>query len=447
MWSVADARSADGASDTARHDDGRHADLLRTRARGEALVTTSVLPAYLTALGLLRAVGSQCDPAARLAWSEDCKRWEITGDALPSLDAVAAWLARAWTPTPLVSPWNGRGGWWGSGCDTVEAVRASTDPRLASYRATVAAVDSLLARCDVAAKPEGAAKAALVRALRNELPDAALPWIDAVWRDDGERLRPAPLLGSGGNEGSYDYACHYARRALVVIAQPEEATRAQLAALVSAKPTRRTEAESAGALWPAGAPINPLAYLLALEGACLFAAGWSAPVGAHPWQCALSPHGYATSVAGDEGRGEVWLPYWSGDASLPEVSALVAGGWYAEATDGLGAALGVALGRVPAGVAQVRRMVSVVRHGRAEKWLDGGLYAARGALAERVGAVTKATHEAILADAMATAGGNRSRAAAALGVPQERVTEWMHRYPWIAEQWPARRGRPPTHKA
>lgn len=403
-----------------------------------------VLPAYLAALGLLRAIASQRDPTARLTWSKDCTRWEITSDALASLDAVAAWLATAWSPSPLVSPWNGRGGWWGSGADTIETLRASADPRLAPYRATVAAVDRVVARLGLDAKPGGDAKTALVRTLRNGLPDDALSWIDAAWRDDGERLRPAPLLGSGGNEGSYDYASHYARRALVVLAQDEGTTRAQLAALVSGKPTRRTESESAGALWPAGAPVNPLAYLLALEGVCLFSGGWATSVpGAHPWQCALSPLGYETAVAGDEGRGEVWLPYWSGDASLAEVAALLAGGWYTEASDGLGAALGVALGRIPAGVSHVRRAVSVVRHGQAEKWLDGGLYAAHGSLTERVEAVTEATREALVADALARTGGSRREAARLLGVAEERVTEAVRRYPWLAEQWPGKRGRPP----
>lgn len=71
----------------------------------------------------------------------------------------------------------------------------------------------------------------------------------------------------------------------------------------------------------------------------------------------------------------------------------------------------------------------------------------RGTMADRVADVAEAAREALVYDAMAQAAGNRSRAAEILGVPQERVTEWMRRYPWIAERWPAQRGRPAQEKS
>lgn len=67
-----------------------------------------------------------------------------------------------------------------------------------------------------------------------------------------------------------------------------------------------------------------------------------------------------------------------------------------------------------------------------------------GPIVARVEAATEAVREAILADALAEAQGNRVRASELLGAPQERVTEWLRKYPHIAAAWPARRGRPPT---
>ena len=337
-------------------------------------MSTPALPAYLAPLGLLRVLSAQRDPGTRLVWSPDCARWELTSDALPSLDAVVAWLAREYAPSPIVSPWNGRGGWWGSGRATIDAIRESTSPRLAAYRETVATVDRVLAREGLRAKPEGDAKTRLVRALRDELPDAALPWLDAVWRDDGERLRAAPLLGSGGNDSSYDYASHFARRVLLVLAQPEAVTRAQLGALVTGTTTTHTETESAGVLWPADAPVNPLAYVLALEGACLIASSWASAVpGVHPWQTDLATVGYDAAAPSDRGHGEVWLPYWHQDASLAEVQALLAEGWRVPVGDGLDAVIAATGGHTPPDV-HLRRVVLVQRRGQMHEALDAGLY-------------------------------------------------------------------------
>ena len=76
-----------------------------------------------------------------------------------------------------------------------------------------------VAGLELAKRPEGAAKAELVAALRAELADAALLWLDAVLALSGGGLAYPELLGTGGNDGRLDFTNNFARR-LVSRARP-----------------------------------------------------------------------------------------------------------------------------------------------------------------------------------------------------------------------------------
>lgn len=76
-----------------------------------------------------------------------------------------------------------------------------------------------------------------------------------------------------------------------------------------------------------------------------------------------------------------------------------------------------------------------------------------GTVTERVRAVTEAAREVLFHDALAAAvpPGSRREAAKLLStaredVAEERVTEAVSRYPWLAEKWPGVRGRKPAQK-
>lgn len=66
-----------------------------------------------------------------------------------------------------------------------------------------------------------------------------------------------------------------------------------------------------------------------------------------------------------------------------------------------------------------------------------------GSLSERVDAARDFVQEALISGALEKAAGNRTVAAAALNIPDERVADALRRYPWLAKRWPAKRGRPP----
>lgn len=69
-----------------------------------------------------------------------------------------------------------------------------------------------------------------------------------------------------------------------------------------------------------------------------------------------------------------------------------------------------------------------------------------GTLTERIRRSADLVRETIIESALRSASGNRSKAARALGVTDERIATALRLYPWLAEQWPAKHGRPPKKR-
>lgn len=67
-----------------------------------------------------------------------------------------------------------------------------------------------------------------------------------------------------------------------------------------------------------------------------------------------------------------------------------------------------------------------------------------GSLPVRVAAVADIARDALVATALAATGGSRRDAAALLKVAEERVTEALRRFPWLARVYPGKRGRKPA---
>ena len=76
--------------------------------------------------------------------------------------------------------------------------------------------------------------------------------------------------------------------------------------------------------------VNPWGYVLLVEGALLFAASaarrnqYAAGRAAIPFTVAASPDGSASGAAGEESRGEVWVPVWTREFTLAEIRQLFA---------------------------------------------------------------------------------------------------------------------------
>ena len=297
---------------------------------------------YLKALGVLRTVTRQADAEGRGRWVGDV--FELRSE----LDAgrIERFFLERYRPAPVVSPWNGGSGFFaGDNKEGFAAIEASGNPKLGPMREAIAAARAALQRLGLTEKPgDKNTKARLLGELRATLPDGALEWLDtAVVLPGGSPAYPA-LLGSGGNDGRFDFANNYARALALMLCQEGRSDGVE-----------RARAWLKGALWNDPAPLqrmsighlmrdsspvmsplgevdgigNPWDLVLALEGSLAFAAGVARRHGAAidaslaaPFTVHATSAGYASALAGESGRAELWLPLWRNFAGLAELEAM-----------------------------------------------------------------------------------------------------------------------------
>ena len=193
-------------------------------------------------------------------------------------------------------------------------------------------------------------KSALLLALRGELDDSIVPWIDACFAlSMGERT-PSPLLGSGGNEGSMDFSINHVGYLLELIDEntdePTHLGKHLLANSLFGGACPRESPSNIGFLdtlatggvnmsagFEGGSSGNIWDSVLALEGAILFASAstkrlQSTAFGRPSFPFAVSPSfaGSGSLAAKESARPELWLPYWNKPVKLAEIAALLAEG-------------------------------------------------------------------------------------------------------------------------
>jgi CRISPR-associated protein Csx17 len=298
------------------------------------------LGSYLKALGVLRLVAAQADPTAKGCW---------VGDRF-ALHTMLAWgdlvtfLLDAYVPTPVVSPWNSGSGFGKEGEGDLELIERSSDLRFEPYRRTIAAARSLLER----QRDLGWDKVTLAAACRSELPDEALPWIDAAIVLAGDRPEFPPLLGSGGNDGRLEFSHNFQQRVIEALGLrsgsratggrrrlwlEDALSGSSSAALVDASPGQFDPGGAGGSnsssLGKARTLVNPWDFVLLIEGTMLFASGSSRRLAAGargmaamPFMVSASPVGYPSAAAGEGARGELWAPLWSAPAGARELERL-----------------------------------------------------------------------------------------------------------------------------
>jgi len=316
---------------------------------------TTPLGGYLAALGLLRAVTRLLDCEATGRW---VRQQFVLGSRCGTLDELMGELLTRFEPEAIVSPWNEGAGFVQkssnrTAAETIEAIRHSTDPRLARLRKAIAAGDCVVALglergwggkgddlWDKDRKPD------VLGLCRNEFPDHALPWLDAavaLGQDDDPAY--SRLLGTGGNFGRQDLSATYLARLQSVLT--DRRARGWLHSLLSGVESTPYLRDTVGQFDPGRAGgiqsspwekadekgfVNPWAFLLTVEGMLLFA---SAVVRRHgseyvrvalPFQVRGSVAGYPTQASGEGVLGELWAPEWSAPARLDEITHLLAEG-------------------------------------------------------------------------------------------------------------------------
>lgn len=342
---------------------------------------------YLKALGMLRLVAEQADPEARGWWAGERFLLATHLDE----DELLGFFLERYEPTPLVAPWNKGSGFFYANDPGLMPVEQSSAPRFEKLRKGIAASRSLLGELSAAdevvrsikeeTKQKGMSKVhketlrksedykkRLAEAERKfkQLKSEFIPQLRLSWRgphrgwmdaamvidDSGEPKFPA-LLGTGGNDGRLDFTNNYFQKLNEVFdsrseggsAKPEAAEWFNNALFGSLTNTYRGGAVgqyAPGATGGAnstvgtdgGSLLNPVDFLLMLEGAVLFTAHATRRFGATTTSHAAAPFavygqgaGYASAADSSESaRGEQWMPLWSKPITLPELQRLLGEG-------------------------------------------------------------------------------------------------------------------------
>ena len=348
--------------------------------------TPTPLSGYLKALGVLRLLSSQADPEVRGGWRDE---HFVIGTRLSWAELESFFLER-YAPTPFVAPWS-KGGGFLKKAAFLEMMESSPLPRLVPFQEGIRAGRELCAEAERAAAVVWAIKREpmafttkdereayrkrpdyilrLAKAERNFKrlkDDALLPecrlrwrgphleWLDAamILRPDDKPVFPA-LLGSGGNDGRFDFTKIFMEQfqALFDVTRVDTQVPARTTSLLRHALIGNAELGTGnfiiGMYFPGTAGganssnglsgksnVNPWDFLLAMEGAMLFSAagsrrlasGAGASVSA-PFSVRGAPAGYVSASTSEElKQGEQWMPLWERPVSLPELRALLGEG-------------------------------------------------------------------------------------------------------------------------
>lgn len=301
----------------------------------------------LKALGIFRLVAEQADKTARAAWRDDVFVLHTT----LSEAELLTFFEQRYMPTPIVAPWAGGSGFFsGDNVKAVNEIAKSKNPRLALYRQVIGHVRAILKELGQTSKPEDKdVKNNLLRIYRRELPDEFLKWMDSaiVLQSEGQKF--PPILGTGGNDGRLDFTQNLMQR-LVEIGFTSDAlvedSATWLKNALFGSPTNGLLKSAIGQFDPgrAGGPnatqgmdgdsrVNPWEFVLMLEGSLLMAGSVTRRMDANAWDKASFPFtvnastvGNGSLSAGEDARGEIWLPLWSNPARLSELRHVFAEG-------------------------------------------------------------------------------------------------------------------------
>ncbi|WP_373199343.1 type I-G CRISPR-associated protein Cas8g1/Csx17 [Mycobacterium marinum] len=344
------------------------------------------LAGYLSALGVHRAVHRLLDSEVTGRWNQGAY---VLSCRFDSIDELAFALSVGFEPESIVSPWNSGSGFAGNGKSPaaehiVQWVRESTDNRLEALRLAVAGADRVVSEgrrlgipdlWDKRFKPE------VLRLCRNELPDAAVTWLDAAiaLAQDGDPSY-SRLLGTGGNLGRLDLSATYLQRARKVLEDRKSV--AWLSSALDARPRASLPRESPGQFDAGGVGAsdepdsvgNPWTFVFAIEGTLLFATAVVRRHGAEyrgaalPFQVAGSTAGFTSSASGERPLAELWAPEWLEPLGIPEAAHLFGEGradWNSHAArSGLDMARAAATLGVDRGIRAFQRHVFVDRLGQ-----------------------------------------------------------------------------------
>jgi CRISPR-associated protein Csx17 len=345
---------------------------------------------YLKALGVLRLLDEQADPDVQLSWKGETACLHTTLNRAGILD----FFLSSYKPTPIIAPWNGGSGFYGTSSAPLEAIESASNDRLRPYLEVIRSVREFLP----AVKPKDEEKTDLLLRCRSELPDEILPWLDACFVLGEDRPAYFPLVGTGGNDGRLDFTINFMQRLGDVLtfdnATIPEKAEAWLACSLFGDSLVELAATAVGQFNPGGigganatqgsfeadSRVNPWDFILMIEGLLAVPGSVARRLNSSGSARAVFPFtvdsiaaGYGSAAAIEEtkdgSRAEFWLPLWERPFSNPEVRHLFAEGraqiGKRQAANSVEIALAVNLLGIARGVTKFKRYGFLKRNGLA----------------------------------------------------------------------------------
>ncbi len=374
---------------------------------------------YLKALGILRLVSEQVDSEARGYWKNDA----FVLRTIMSRDELVDFFLNDYRPTPIVAPWNGGSGFYyqeekleekdpitGKRIKTgvrnqptaatkiVDSILLSSDDRFCLYRKCLSVSKEVVNHMKLKEAPSGDGKSDMIQALRNNLPDDIISWLDTAVVLTSDKPKYPPLLGTGANDGNTDFTSNFMQRLCDVICidngEPKNGSDSYLnSSLFASSVSNLLKKVAIGQFYPTAAGganasigfdsdslVNPWDYILMLEGALLFSSSCvkkleNRAVGAisAPFSVRQVGAGYGSATQEDEktsnSRGEIWVPLWEEPTSLLEMKSLMAEGRVnvkrRSAVNGVDFARAIAGLGVDKGISSFQRYGFMLRNGLA----------------------------------------------------------------------------------
>ncbi len=389
------------------------------------------LLSYLRGLGILSILHKQCSSELLSFWKDSTLH--INSDL--ARDAIQGFFLESYKPTPMLSPWNGGGGFRTLKCEkgerAVAKIESNDSSRFAPFRFAIEEArrawgegmasgwieerwekqvgknDKYILKVD---------KSTFLARCRSLFPDEALDWLDATVVIADEKKPQYPLLlGTGGNLGRLDLATNY-MEALSFLLDPRHRKRS--AKLLShslfdeghprldKKPVGQFSPGAAGtmnssAFGSAESVENLWSFVLGLEGTLLFTSGIARRFGGSrgmattPFTVPSSPAGY-TSAEGENVKGEFWAPLWKRPLTVPELRRVIAEGrisWNGRhAAHGLDAAKALTTLGVDRGLGSFERYVIAERFGQSPLAVPVGTFDVAAQPADRVSLLGETDH-------------------------------------------------------
>ena len=352
------------------------------------------LLSYLQGFGVLRLLHEQLDKDILSHWvgTSLCLETNL------SQKDIEDFFINQYQPSPIISPWNGGGGFRKrepqKGEKAVEAIRLLEDTRFQILQSAIDKARELVCQAqemgwaDKTGKINNKDKLLFMAACRAEFPDEALGWLDSAFviTDDKKPSYPILLGGTGGNLGRGDLAVNFLESISSLLDSKKKTSADLLNHALFGKGRPRLESLPVGQFGPAAvgtinsyaygsaaSAVNPWGFVLAMEGSLLFASGvarrFSGSKGIATSPFAVSNSAVDYTVAENESvKGELWLPIWNRKMTVPELRRILSEGrlsWGSKhVSNGVDAAKAISTLGVDRGLASFERYVMAVRFGQ-----------------------------------------------------------------------------------